>query len=77
MQLGHPKDPWCSARPTTRWIVCEDCWGEGVIEYALAGSQYDIDPPFGERECRACDGSGWVEVELQPIEEADLWEGAA
>ena len=42
---------------------CPECGGDGEIE------TYG---PTGVLRCRACDGQGYIQIEVQPIELADL-----
>jgi hypothetical protein len=61
-----------NALPETRAMACEACGGDGRFSDdrptpGLYGPCYGPDVI-----CRACDGTGRVEVEVEPITEDDL-----
>ena len=54
----------------TRIIVCRNCGGDGGWDepsYRFGGDFWDW------YECGACNGEGDVEVEVEPIDEDDLF----
>lgn len=50
-----------------RLIACETCEGTGRVEL---GHPNDPSPP--SRQCRHCDGLGYVQTEMRPITIEDL-----
>ena len=81
MRLQHPADPVVSSSLRScaedlRVVPCETCGTEGrIIRQALYHSSAHVGAPdeIDYGECPDCDGTGGALVEVEPIEEDDLF----
>lgn len=56
----------------TRFVRCDDCHGEGVIEYGHPNAP----DAAGVEPCACCYGTGLMEVEVEPVSLDDIAEFA-
>ncbi len=56
----------------TRIIPCEECGGDGGFTYPVSHDPFSNTIREAWDECRACDGTGQMEIEVEPIELEDI-----
>jgi DnaJ-class molecular chaperone len=63
--------------PETRIITCTTCDGDGYYEQRHpAWGTYSCPEPTITVRCDDCDGTGKIEVDVEPTDEDDLGPGA-
>jgi DnaJ-class molecular chaperone len=55
-----------------RIIPCEECGGDGGFTYPVSHDPFSGNIREAWDECRACGGTGQMEIEVEPVELEDI-----